>query len=117
MRISDWSSDVCSSDLVLADYPVFVCLVGLRDRHARDRQRGRAHACGNSESSFASHVPFHFLHKGRGVGRAAVTAQCAVVRVQRLYFFTPSSAARRPPATLAAASLSQKFIKTSSGAS
>src|SRR3546814_11549944 len=75
IHISDWSSDVCSSDLVLADYPVFVRLVVLRDRHARDRQRGRAHACDNSESSFASHVPFHLLHKGRGVGRAAVRSE------------------------------------------
>ena len=36
-----------------ATLTVFVRLVVLRDRHARDRQRGRAHACDNSESSFA----------------------------------------------------------------
>src|SRR3546814_13791827 len=60
---------------VLADDPVLVLFVVLRHRHARDRQRGRAYAHDNSESSFASHVPFHFLDEGRGVERAAVTAQ------------------------------------------
>src|SRR3546814_7127050 len=47
MRISDWSSDVCSSDLALIVHQVaqYLCVVGRRKHQLRaDRRRGKGNA-------------------------------------------------------------------------
>src|SRR3546814_9150789 len=75
MRISDWSSDVCSSDLRLARHcgddiarplrvarrHVFHQPADADDMRARLAQRQRLHrACHRTR---AAHIPFHFLHR------------------------------------------------------
>src|SRR3546814_1571801 len=58
MRISDWSSDVCSSDLPAADQPAH------QHRNQRDREyRGRGHRIGFGECERREESPFLALER------------------------------------------------------
>src|SRR3546814_4514770 len=86
MRISDWSSDVCSSDLVVADEFAHVMRLHRRARDDRllaraDHDRGRAIARFGADDA----VEFGFGgHRDRGVDEAGVdllTALDALVEI------------------------------------
>src|SRR3546814_2321874 len=68
MRISDWSSDVCSSDLTQRNAVVVACDVGRYGQHPAFESSNRAGVVTQAINS-GMHVVDTFAHGLTGVGR------------------------------------------------
>src|SRR3546814_19141090 len=63
MRISDWSSDVCSSDLLIGDYPLLTCRRGWTGldpgpKHASLLRFARNHGRGEGDAIRTAYVKY-----------------------------------------------------------